>query len=507
MSPSDLYLLSPEIGLAVVAAVVLALDLTLGRRGLVTGAAVVGLALPAALTFVLWGEVAGWWSLLDPLAGEHEGYALPAVGGALAVDRFALFFKTLFIGSAGLVLLASTRAVDRFSHRSGEYHVLLLLSVVGMMLLAGATELITLYVALELSTLPLVALVAFGGEGRSTEAGLKFLVLGAISSAVLLYGMALTFGFLGSTSLPAMAEAVRAVAAEGSGPFGSPLLAAGVVMMVAGFGFKIAVVPFQMWVPDVYEGAPTPVTAFLSVASKAAGFAVILRVFSTAFGSLELDWALLFAGIAAASMTVGNLVAIAQSNIKRMLAYSTVAHAGYMVVGLAAVASRAPDGTTLGSSMLLFYLAGYVVTNLGAFFAVIAIAARTGVEEIAGFAGMGRRTPWVALALTVCLLSLTGIPPTVGFMAKLFVFTAAIEAGLAWLVVVGVVNSVISAYYYLRVVRVMYGSAPTGEESGAATAMPLRLALAATALAVVALGVWPQTLLRVADRAVQQVFN
>jgi NADH-quinone oxidoreductase subunit N len=263
-----------------------------------------------------------------------------------------------------------------------------------------------------------------------------------------------------------------------------------------------------MWVPDVYEGAPTPVTAFLSVASKAAGFAVILRVFSTAFGSLELDWALLFAVIAAASMTVGNLVAIAQSNIKRMLAYSTVAHAGYMVVGLAAVASRGPeDGTVLGSSMLLFYLAGYVVTNLGAFFAVVAIVARTGVEEIASFAGMGRRTPWVALALTVCLLSLTGIPPTVGFMAKLFVFTAAIEAGLVWLVVLGVLNSVVSAYYYLRIVRAIYGSPPTAEESGDRTPTPLRLALAATALAVVALGVWPQTLLRVADRAVQQVFN
>jgi NADH-quinone oxidoreductase subunit N len=242
------------------------------------------------------------------------------------------------------------------------------------------------------------------------------------------------------------------------------------------------------------------------VASKAAGFAILIRVFSTAFGSLELDWALLFAGIAAASMTLGNLVAIAQSNIKRMLAYSTVAHAGYMAMGLAAVALRTPDGVGLGSSMLLFYLAGYAVTNLGAFFVVIAIADRTGSEAISRFAGMGRRAPWLALVLTLCLLSLTGIPPTVGFMAKLFIFVAAVKAGLAWLVAIGVVNSVVSAYYYLRVVRVMYAASPE-EEGPVPASLPLRLAVAVAALGVLGLGVWPQTLLHIADRAVQQVFR
>jgi NADH-quinone oxidoreductase subunit N len=507
MSLADLYLLSPEVGLAAVAAVVLVLDLVMGRRAPLTAVTVLGLAVPAAMSVALWGEVAGWWSLLDAVEGERAGYAIPGVYGALAVDRFALFFKFLIVGSAALVLLASSGTVDSFSQRRGEYHVLLLLSTIGMMLMAGATELITLYVAVELATLPLVALAAFGGTARSSEAGLKFLVLGAISSAVLLYGMALTFGFLGTTSLTTMATVVGGIGADGGGPFASPLLAVGIVLMVAGFGFKIAVVPFQMWVPDVYEGAPTPVAAFLSVASKAAGFAVILRVFSTAFGSLELDWALLFAGIAAASMTLGNLVAIAQTNIKRMLAYSTVAHAGYMLVGLAAVASRTPDGSALGSSVLLFYLGGYAVTNLGAFFAVIAIASRTGTETIAGFAGMGRRAPWVALILTLCLLSLTGIPPTVGFMAKLFVFTAAIKAGLAWLVMLGVANSVISAYYYLRIVRVMYASAPDEAVDRVTPPAPLGLALAATAFAVLVLGIWPHPLLRMADRAVQQIFN
>ena len=503
MSAHDLYLLSPELSLVIVAAAVLVTDLVFGRRAPITAMAVTGLAVPAAFTLLLWGEVAGWWSLLAPLPGERAGSALPGVLGTISVDQFALFFKFLFLASAALVLLASGRALEGFRHRSGEYHVLLLLSVVGMMLLAGATELITLYVALELSTLPLIALAAFGGDARSTESGLKFLIPGAISSAVLLYGMALTFGLVGTSYLPAIAEAVRAAAAGGEGPLGTPLLAVGVVMMVAGFGFKIAVVPFQMWVPDVYEGSPTPVTAFLSVASKAAGFAVLLRLFSLAFGSLDLDWALLFGGIAAASMTVGNLVAVAQSNIKRMLAYSTVAHAGYMVVGLAAVASRTPDASALGPGTLLFYLGGYLVTNLGAFFAVIAIVSRTGSESISSFAGMGRRAPLVALVLTVCLLSLTGIPPTVGFMAKLFIFTAAVHAGLAWLVAIGVINSVVSAYYYLRIVQAMYLTQPEPGEEEARAPLGLRVAIAVTGAGVIVLGVWPEALLRVADRAVQ----
>lgn len=505
MSPHDIYLLSPEISLAAVAVLVVLADLVNGPKGLITGVAVVGLAVPLFFTALLWGEVAGWWSLLGPQVGEQAGYSLPSLFGTLAVDRFALFFKFLFIGTVGLVLLSSYGYVERFSQRRGEYHALIIFSAVGMMLLAAGTELITLYVALELSTLPLVALAAFGGDRRSSEAGLKYLVLGAIASAVLLYGMTLTFGFTGSTNLEDIAIVVGEAAAAQPGDFGGPLLAVGVVLMVAGFGFKLAVVPFQGWVPDVYEGAPVPVTAFLSVASKAAGFAVVIRVFSTAFEPLEVDWALLFAGIAAASMTVGNLVAIAQTNVKRMLAYSTIAHAGYMLVGLAAVASRTSDGDSIGSETLLFYLGAYAVTNLAAFFAIIAIMERTRSELIESFAGMGKRAPWLAVALTIALLSLTGIPPTVGFMAKLFVFSAAIKADLAWLVALGAVNSVVSAYFYLRVVRVMYLAEPKDDER-AARVLPLDLSVAVTALAVIALGVWPQALLKVADRAVQQIF-
>ena len=290
-----------------------------------------------------------------------------------------------------------------------------------MMLMAAGTELITLYVALELSTLPLVALAAFGGDRRSSEAGMKYLVLGAIASAVLLYGMTLTFGFTGSTNLEMMAVAVGNAANTGSNEFGVPLLAVGVILMVAGFGFKIAVVPFQGWVPDVYEGSPVPVTAFLSVASKAAGFAVIIRVFATTFESMEVDWALLFAGIAALSMTIGNLVAIAQTNIKRLLAYSAIAHAGYLLVGLAAVAATGVvEKGALGPSGTLFYLGGYAVTNLAAFFAVIAISDRIGSDRIEDFSGLGRRAPYLAAALAFALVSLTGVPPTVGFIVKVY---------------------------------------------------------------------------------------
>ena len=495
MTQVDLYLLAPEISMVGLGVLVILMDLTTARKGLLAPVTLVGLIVPTALTLLLWGELADWWSFLSPAEPQTS---ISGLVGALAVGRFALFFKFLFIGIVALVVLASTEYAQRFRHALGEYYVLILFSATGMMLLASATELISLYIALELSTLPLVALGALRGDARSSEAGIKLLLLAALSSAILLYGMVLTFGFAGSTHLEGIAAAVT----RGDQPFGEPMLLVGVIMIVAGFGFKIAAVPFQMWVPDVYEGAPTPVTAYLSVASKAAGFAVLLRVFYTAFGALEGDWGLLFAGMSAASMTIGNLVAIAQSNIKRMLAYSTVAHAGYMLVALAAVASRSADGLTLGPSTLLFYLVGYAFTNLAAFFAIIAITNRIGSDLIADFAGMGRRAPLLALVLTIGLISLTGIPPTVGFIAKLFVFSAAVKADLAWLVLVGVLNSVVSAYYYLRIVRLMY-LAPGSSEEPVRANRPLGWAIGLTSAGVIAFGIWPRALLAMAEEAQQ----
>ena len=484
MTPTDLYLLTPEISMVVLAAAVVALDLLGGRPGLLTAKVLSGLLVPAALTAMLWGEVAGWWSLAGGLPDRTAGQAIVGIYGTLSVDHFALFFKFLFIGTAALVILASAGAEGRIRRLRAEYYALILLSTTGMMLLAAGTELITLYIGLELSALPMVALVALMGDSRSAEAGIKLLLLGAISSAVLLYGMVLTFGFTGTTHLADIAARV----VPGGSPFGEPLLLLAIVLIVAGFGFKIAAVPFQMWVPDVYEGAPTPITAYLSVASKAAGFAVLLRVFYTAFGNLQLDWGLLFAAIATASMTVGNLVAVAQTNIKRLLGYSTIAHAGYILVGLAAVAARADDAPGIGPNTLVFYLVGYAFTN------------KAGSETIASFSGMGQRAPFLALVLSIGLVSLTGIPPTVGFMAKLFIFSAAVNADLAWLALVGLINSIVSAYYYLRVVRIMYLEAPASGEP-IAPPLLLRFAVAFSALGVLVLGIWPSALLSIAEQA------
>lgn len=489
MTGHDVYLLSPEISLVGLALLVMALDLFVERKGILSLVAVVGLALPVALSIVLWNDV----------HSEVDG-ELVGVFGALTVDKFALFFKFLVLGISALVLTASVDYARRLPRLQGEFLGLILLSATGMMLLAATTELITIYVSLELTTLPLIALSTFLMTPRSSEAGLKFLILSGISSALLLYGIVLVYGLAGSTYLVDIAEVVK----EPLDPdlaFGSYALLVGIILIVAGFGFKISSVPFHMWVPDVYEGAPTPVVAFLSVASKAAGFAILLRVFYVAFPALEVDWALLFAVLAAISMTLGNLVAMVQSNIKRLLGYSTIAHAGYMMVGLAAVASRIENGgEAAGPSSLLFYLGAYAATNLTAFFAIIAISNKIGSHKIDDFAGMWRRAPVLAAVLSLALISLIGIPPTGLFIGKIFLFTAAVQSDLVWLAAVGVVNSVLSAYYYLRVVRVMYMTEPTSEEK-VPSSVPFRLALGVSALAVLVIGVAPRLLTWVTDVA------
>ncbi len=494
MTLHDVYLLSPELSLAALGLVVILLDMAFRNKGLLAFVSVVGLAIPAAFSVLLWVE----------LGGEPDAQ-MAGIFGTLAVDKFSLFFKFLVLGVVGLVVMASTGYASNVKLYPGEYHGLMLFSAAGMMLLASTTDLISIYIALELTSLPLAALAAFQRDSRSTEAGMKFLLLSAMSSAVLLYGMALVYGFTGTTHLSGIFEQLGA-ALDPSIPFGSYGLFLGVVMVVAGFGFKISAVPFQMWVPDVYEGAPTPITAYLSVASKAAGFAVILRVFYVAFGEISLDWSGLFAVLSALSMTVGNLVAIAQRNIKRLLAYSTIAHAGYLLAGVAAIAERVPAGeSSIGPSGVLFYLVAYAFTNLAAFFAVIAIVNRTGSEMISSFAGMGRRAPFLAIVLAFSMISLLGIPPTAGFMGKLYVFSAAIKADLAWLVVVGVLNSAVSAYYYLRVIRVMFMSDPEDEE-GVSVAPAAALALYLTGLGILALGVFPGPLMDVVERAAEALF-
>jgi len=325
------------------------------------------------------------------------------------------------------------------------------------------------------------------------------LLLGAIASAVLLYGMALIFGFTGKTQLGEIALVIQAMSPQAL--LDSPALILGLVLLIAGFGFKIAAVPFHMWVPDVYEGAPTPITAYLSVGSKAAGFAIILRVFYSAFGLpvwLSQDWGLIFAVLSAIGMTVGNIVAISQTNIKRMLGYSSIAQAGYLMVGLAAVglASAADPGT----SGVLFFLAAYALTNMGAFIAIIAITNKLNSDLIADFSGMGKRAPLLALGLTLCLISLIGMPPAAGFMAKFYIFSAAIQHNLLWLVIIAVLNSVISAYYYLRVVKVMWLGQPVSEEK-VPSSVALRVALALSCLGVLLLGIIPGYIMKLAELA------
>jgi NADH-quinone oxidoreductase subunit N len=476
---SEIYLLAPEISVCGLALLLVILDLFLERKWILIAVGAAGLAVPFGFAVALWGRQA------------------TAFNGMLVVDEFSLFFKFLFLGIALLVFLFSVDYVPKFRRFQGEYYALVLLSVVGMMLMAACRELISLYIALELSSISLYALVCFLKDTKSSEAGLKYLILGAIASAVLLYGMALVFGLTGTTHLVQIADP----SLIGGRIWDNPALLLGIVFLIAGFGFKIASVPFQMWVPDVYEGAPTPITAYLSVASKAAGFAIILRVFFTAFGVpsglATTDWAMIFAVLSAITMTVGNVVAIVQSNIKRMLAYSSIAHAGYIMIGLAAM-GMAAGADALGQSGVLFFLAAYALANLGAFIAIIAISNKLDSDLIADYSGMVRRAPWLAAILALCLISLIGIPPTAGFMAKVYIFSAGVHHNLLWLVVIAVINTAISAYYYLRVVKVMFLGQPASLE-GVPSSLPLRATLAVTALGVLFLGVYPYLLLHFAE--------
>lgn len=492
MNSQDVYLLLPEISMIVLALVVLGIDLFVSRKSFLSFASLIGLSVPIALTLVLWCDVESTG------VGEKTG-----VFGAVTIDKFALFFKFLVLGIIGLVIAASVDYRRKIKRLQGEFLGLMLISAAGMMALASATELITIYVSLELTVLPMVAVVAFLMTSRSSEAGLKFLVLNGISSVLLLYGIVLVLGYSGTTLLPDIKDSLALLSdgSDASVPFGNYGLLLGVVLIVSGFGFKISSVPFQMWVPDVYEGGSTPAVAFLSVASKAIGFAILLRVLYLAFPGYESDWAMLFAVLAALSMTIGNIVAMVQDNIKRMLGYSTIAHAGYMMIGIAAVASRIDNGgEASGVSSLLFYLVAYAATNLAGFFAIIAISNKIESDRIQDYAGIGKRAPVISLVLALALISLIGVPPTGLFIGKIFLFSAAVQSDLVWLAIFGVVNSVVSAYYYLRVVRVMYMEEPASDEK-VSSSISMRLALAISGSAIILLGVAPRVLTWVTDAA------
>ena len=484
----DFGRLGPELGLLIAAGVIVVVDALLPLAGNRAWGARHSITIALALI----GVFASMGASLALVLSDEQG---PAFDGMIATDDFSLFFAFLFAGVAGMIVLGSIDFLQR-NRFHAEYLALVLTASAAMMLMAASLDLVMIFVALETQAIAFYVLVGFSKNEKSGEAALKYLMLGAVSTALTLYGMAYLFGLSGETSLDGIASYVDS--ADSSTRTG---LVLATVFLAGGLGFKMAVVPFQMWVPDVYQGAPTPVTAYLSVASKAAGFAVVMRIFLIGLGEgvISSDWANMFAAISAVSMTLGNLMALGQTDIKRMLGYSSIAQAGTFLIGLAAVAAHNPQ-MELGSSSVIFFLGTYAFTNLGAFLAIIAISNKIGSDNISDYAGIYKRSPLLALGLAACLISLTGIPPTAGFWGKVYVFNAAVQADLVWLALVGVLNGVISAYYYLRVVLYMFTRDPETETAFKPN-MGLGLALAIAVLGLFAIGIYPTPLIEASESA------
>jgi len=406
------------------------------------------------------------------LAGR-PGEPTTVFGGMIRFDWLGFFFKMMFIFSSAVTALFMMD--HEVLGKRGESFILLIAATIGMSLMAASADLIMLYLAIETTSIPLYVLAGFLlSDKKSTEAGFKYLLFGAMTSAVMLYGFSLLFGFAGTTNLYELASMMVA------GQLSLGVALGLVLLIVVGLGFKVSIVPFHFWAPDVYTGAPTPVAGFLSTASKAAGFAVLVRLFVVAFPFIAYDWASVLAVLATITMTLGNLVAMKQTNIKRMLAYSSIAHAGYAMIGVVAV-------TELGVASVVFYLLAYILTNLAAFGIVMAFERVTGSDEIKDYAGMSRRSPGLAIAMLVAFLSLAGMPPFGGFVAKVFVFAAAVQVNMVWLAVVGILNSIVGVYYYLTVLKVVYLYRMEGENE---TELPIPLPRPyAIGLVVLSLGI------------------
>src|SRR5579884_2468621 len=396
---------------------------------------------------------------------SQMGGRTSAFSDLVIIDPYACFWKLLLYLVTGLTILLSFAYLKEEHLHLGEYYGFILLALSGMMVMVSAADLLTIYLGTELMSLSLYVMAGLKrSEPRSLEASAKYFVLGAFSSGLLLYGISLLFGAAGATRLSAIAIAVAERGLD------DPILLLAMILLAVGFGFKLAVVPFHMWTPDVYEGAPTSVTAFMAVASKAASFGAFLRVFVEGLGGLKANWQPLFLAVCLATLILGNIVAIVQTNIKRMLAYSSIAHAGYALIGVVVAGHLEADSgvRALGLSAVMLYLVIYAFMTLGAF-GIVAMLRKGGVEgdEIEDFTGLAKRQPIAALLMLVFMVSLAGIPPTAGFIGKFYLFLAAVEAGLTWLAVIAVILTAVSAYFYLRVVMVMYMREPE-----AATALP-----------------------------------
>ena len=474
---ADLSTAAPEVILSTVAMLILMLDFIAprGKMDWLGYLSVLGVLLTLMVVIRQWGTTQS------------------AFSGQYLSDPFALFFKILFLVSTALILLMSIGYLQGEGIDKGEFYGLILFATLGMMFMASAVDLLILYIGLETMSISIYVLAGFlKRERRSNEAALKYLLMGGFSSAVILYGIVMLYGLTGATGLKEIASALTA----GAGMLSNPALILAMVMLAAGFGFKIAAVPFHMYIPDVYEGAPTPVTALLSAASEIAGLAILLRVFLVAIPGLQVRWTLLFYVLSLLTMTVGNVVAIAQSNIKRMLAYSSIAHIGYLLIGLVA-------GPERGISATLLYTLVYALMTLGAFAMVILLCVgEVKGERIDDFTGLAQRSPMAAAAMLIFLLSLAGVPPTAGFVGKLYLFGAAIERGYVWLAVIAVVNSAISLFYYMKVTMAMYMRDVPPAGLALNPSRPLRVALFVAVVGTLAIGVYPGPFLDLARASV-----
>ena len=463
----DLIALAPVLVLSVFAMGVLVLDLWAGKnKTLVMFVSLIGLLMTAISAFAK-----------NPIPAF-------AFTDSYIVDHLSLFFTCIFTLSSGMAILLSEDYNEREGIKVGQYYALILLCTVGMIVLASSTDMIMIFLGIEIVSICLYVLAGFKRDDPvSNEAALKYFLLGAFATGFLLYGMTLVYGSTGSTNLFKIADFVKTEGAQSN-----PLLLMGIVLLVIGLGFKVAAVPFHMWAPDVYQGSPTPVTAFMSVGPKAAAFAAFFRVFTEAIPEMAPSWEILLCVVAVLSMFVGNLGAIMQTNIKRMLAFSSISHAGYLLIAVIAKSS-------LAGSSLLFYLLAYSFTTFGAF-GIVILLGRKGQEnlEIENYSGLAYKHPILALSMTVFLLSLGGLPPFAGFVAKFYIFSAAMEEGFVTLVIIAVLNSAISFYYYLKVVVFMYMKEPTGEFQISLTPMTLFLVIIGI-IGTIELGIFPDSII------------
>ncbi len=490
MSSQELLTIAPLVTAILVAAAVIVVDLV--RPGARTGplvVALVGLAIVAAVTVV---------------SGANPG---DAFGGAYRVDALTTLLDLLFVAIIAFTLLFAPDYLAARNLPLAEFAAVLVFAMTGAMLISASMDLLVLFLGLELMVLPGYLLAGFAKrDSLSTEGAIKYFLLGSFSSAIFLFGLSFLWGLTGSTRIAAVASSLGAVVA-GTAPL-SPGLAMGLAFLTTGVAFKIAAVPFHYWTPDAYQGSPTPVTGYLSVGPKIGAFALILRLFVGALGPLHADWLVVIVILSTITMTLGNFVAITQDNVKRMLAYSSIAHTGYMLVGLAAWAS--PNSRIEGIEGLLFYAVAYSFMNLGAFAVVAALQRRRGVtSSIDTFAGLGAREPALAILMTLFLLSLTGIPPTAGFFAKAFVILAGVEAGgaAAVLAVIAVLNAAVAAFYYLRVVVYMFMRDAKGEPVPLEKSGILRVGLGAAAFLTIVLGLFPGALVQVVESAARALVS